>query len=84
MTALDTRIGYPTEHLAAGSDEEILHPMYATGIGLIIKGYEDALENEMEVATLVGGESQIQSKRWWTRMLVKAQDWFVEGQEDFK
>ena len=38
-TGMDTRIGYPTEHLANGA-EDITSPMYSTGVGLILKGFE--------------------------------------------
>jgi len=40
MTGMDTRIGYPNEHLASNFSEEMAHPIYATGIGLVIKGLE--------------------------------------------
>lgn len=40
LTGMDTRIGYPNEHLAKGSDE-LKSPMYATGVGLVIKGFAD-------------------------------------------
>lgn len=40
-TGLSARIGYPTEYLARDTKEEIKNPMYATGIGLIIKGIEE-------------------------------------------
>jgi cell division protein FtsA len=36
---LNARIGFPNEHLAAGHIEELAKPMYATCIGLILKGY---------------------------------------------
>lgn len=39
MTGMDTRIGYPNEHLAKGADE-IASPMFATSVGLVIKGFE--------------------------------------------
>lgn len=39
MTGMDTRIGYPTEHLATGA-EEVTSPSFATGVGLILKGFE--------------------------------------------
>lgn len=39
VTGMTTRIGFPTEHLASGA-EEVTSPMYATGVGLILKGYE--------------------------------------------
>ncbi len=38
ITGMDTRIGYPNEHLAPGVPEEMASPMYSTGIGLVIIG----------------------------------------------
>lgn len=38
-TGLDCRIGTPNEHLA-GNDEELKNPLYATGVGLVMKGIE--------------------------------------------
>jgi cell division protein FtsA len=41
LTGMDARIGYPTEHLANTNDLDALaSPMYATGIGLVLKGFE--------------------------------------------
>lgn len=39
VTGMDVRIGYPTEHLA-GDDEDVKNPSFATGVGLILKGFE--------------------------------------------
>jgi cell division protein FtsA len=41
ITGMDTRIGYPNEHLGKGLDE-VKSPMYATGVGLVISGLKDA------------------------------------------
>jgi cell division protein FtsA len=41
VTGLNARIGYPNEHLAPGHIEELAKPMYATCLGLILKGYND-------------------------------------------
>jgi len=38
-TGMDCRIGTPNEHLA-GSNDELKNPMYATGVGLVMKGIE--------------------------------------------
>ena len=38
-TGMDCRIGTPNEHLA-GANDELKNPMYATGIGLVMKGIE--------------------------------------------
>ena len=41
LTGMDARIGYPTEHLANSNDiESLTSPMFATGIGLVLKGFE--------------------------------------------
>ena len=46
VTGLDCRIGYPNEHLAKNEVlpknvyEELQSPMFATGIGLLIKGIQ--------------------------------------------
>jgi len=39
-TAMDVRIGIPNEHLAGNGRSEINQPMYATSVGLIMRGFE--------------------------------------------
>ena len=41
ITGMDTRIGYPNEHLAGGADENISSPIYATAVGLLMKGIQE-------------------------------------------
>jgi cell division protein FtsA len=41
ITGMDTRIGYPNEHLAKSLSGETGSPMHATGIGLVIKGLDN-------------------------------------------
>jgi len=48
VTGLNARIGYPTEHLAAGHIEELAKPTYSTCIGLILKGYSDYEHNRKD------------------------------------
>ncbi len=36
ITGMDTRVGYPNEHLAGDSDSETTSPMYATAVGLVL------------------------------------------------
>ena len=45
ITGMDTRIGYPNEHLAGNSEEDIASPLYATAVGLLM----DALERDREL-----------------------------------
>lgn len=39
MTGMDTRIGFPNEHLAKGA-QDVTSPIFATGVGLVIKGLQ--------------------------------------------
>ncbi|HDZ07062.1 hypothetical protein LCGC14_0473750 [marine sediment metagenome] len=68
ITGMDTRIGYPNEHLAGDSDEEVASPLYATAVGLLMNAIknqeklkltqEEILEEqEQEVEDLVYADS---------------------------
>ncbi len=39
-TAMDVRIGLPNEHLGGAARNEINQPMYATSVGLVMRGFE--------------------------------------------
>jgi len=45
-TGLDTRIGYPNEHLGKSKDDSIKSPMYATSVGLVLVGFRNLDERE--------------------------------------
>ena len=36
ITGMDTRIGYPNEHMAGDSDADVASPLYATAVGLVM------------------------------------------------
>jgi len=43
VTGMDTRIGFPNEHLAnVGFEEELSSPQFATAVGLVLKGMDKA------------------------------------------
>lgn len=45
VTGMPSRIGYPNEHLAGDSDAESTSPVFATAVGLVMKGLEDSYLN---------------------------------------
>jgi cell division protein FtsA len=49
-TGMDTRIGYPNEHLAGDSDAESTSPMYATAVGLVMNSLQ---RNELQQGSKV-------------------------------
>lgn len=92
ITGMDTRIGYPNEHLAGDSDEEIASPLYATAVGLLMnaletKSMEAILEEEIqsEEQVLVGQEhaSAGQPKSMSTRERKSIFDKWSEKLKDF-
>lgn len=53
-TGLDTRIGYPNEHLGKSVIEDVKSPMYATTIGLVLAGFKSLDEREEAYRKRVG------------------------------
>src|SRR6056297_173424 len=45
-TGMDVRIGYPSEFLMNDNNSEVNDPMFATSVGLILKGYEHIEKNK--------------------------------------
>lgn len=45
ITGMDTRIGYPNEHLAGDSDSETASPLYATAVGLVMNALRRQQKN---------------------------------------
>lgn len=79
ITGMDTRIGYPNEHLAPGVPEEMASPMYSTGIGLVIIGlqrYEKEISRGPEKPEKA--EKPIKEKKQTKSFLDKIKKFFEE------
>ena len=81
VTGKETRIGYPNEHLGSESKDEVVSPMYATGVGLVLKGFEHA-DYAKTPATAIEldneAENTIETDRDTVGVLDKIKDWFTE------
>jgi cell division protein FtsA len=62
MTGMDTRIGYPNEHLANEVPDEMAMPMFATGIGLVIVGLT-RFEKEIDRIEHIGPKSKKEKRK---------------------
>ena len=85
VTGMDARIGYPTEHLANTNNDSIKSPMFSTGIGLVLKGFEDLEkhENEKEVPEAAStGAVKTHSEKtrgsFFDSIIQKGKTWFAE------
>jgi cell division protein FtsA len=53
ITGMDTRIGYPNEHLAGDSDEEFSSPLYATAVGLVMNSIENKTQSAVRMEEVI-------------------------------
>ncbi len=85
VTGMDTRIGYPNEHLAK-SNEDVTSPLFSTGIGLVMKGYEEletekTREPKKEVVTTHSKKSR---GSFFDSIFSKTKKLFEEGDDEFQ
>jgi cell division protein FtsA len=89
ITGLDTRVGYPNEHLANSSVIDTLSsPIYATGIGLVIKGFQKLDRNGLTEAEVnnkkknkVKGHSEKTKGGFFEKIISQTREWFEETDE---
>ncbi len=74
ITGMDTRIGYPNEHLAKSLSGETGSPMHATGVGLVIKGFESTETREQHKQA--PGRKSPQRESFLDRIFSKGRDFF--------
>ncbi|MFN5032266.1 MAG: cell division protein FtsA [Flavobacteriia bacterium] len=83
ITGMDTRVGYPTEHLANNNHiENLTSPMYATGIGLVLKGFEALEKNYSTTEAASNGAVKTHSVKnrgsFFDTIVKRGVDWFKE------
>lgn len=81
ITGMDTRIGYPNEHLAKTPSGEIGSPMHATGVGLVIKGFKK-VEYLKKNNKLSHEKSRKQKESFFDRIFSKGKDFFEKDAEN--
>jgi len=78
-TGMDTRIGYPNEHLAKGT-EDVTSPMYATAVGLVMKGIQalDKYKTQTTNTSTVSTHSQKTKGNFFEKIFAKGKQFFEE------
>lgn len=88
MTGLDTRIGYPNEHLGKSKIETIKSPMYATSVGLVLTGFKaiDFREEQYQEATnggyLSGSKKEKKGNNFLASILSKTKSLLMDDFDD--
>jgi len=81
VTGMNSRIGYPNEHLGQSATNEILtSPMFATGVGLVLKGFESNDRQKRSIAA-VKSHSKRTKGSFFDKLLEKGKSWFEEDVE---
>jgi len=81
ITGKETRIGYPNEHLGSESKDVVISPMYATSVGLVVKGFEHAeYTNTSLQSAPLGNEGEPEADAGG--ILDKIKEWFTEENID--
>ncbi len=83
ITGMDARIGYPNEHLSSNTNINVTSPLFATGVGLVAKGFE---QFEKEIAKTSTNSKQTvnirqQSVKNKSGFLDKIKNWFDDNLE---
>ena len=79
VTGLDCRVGYPNEHLhEPPSDTNI--PSFSTGVGLVIRGYEDTQQVESDTKDLLR-KKKAKRNGFMDKFLNNIKTWFEEEQD---
>ena len=82
VTGMDTRIGYPNEHLAKGNAEDLTSPMYATGVGLVIKGFDSLKQKTASNTGDVVNHSDKVKGGFFDKILGVTQKFFEDGENN--
>ena len=59
VTGMDTRVGYPNEHLAGDTDKNVTSPLYATAVGLVMDGLSKIEKNTTENLELDNSNDEV-------------------------
>jgi cell division protein FtsA len=82
VTSLDSRIGYPNVHIAQSIVDEIKSPMYATAVGLVIKGLKNG-EDEVIVEPEPKTVKKKTDSNFFTKIIERSKMW-LNDEEDMK
>mgnify|MGYP001558414740 CR=1 FL=1 len=77
ITGMDTRVGYPTEHLSKGADE-VTSPLYATGVGLVLKGFEKYDKQQRSQKKTIKTHSQKTKGSFFEKFFSRSKNFFEE------
>jgi len=85
MTGMDTRIGYPNEHLGKSKVDAVKSPMYATTVGLVLSGFKaiDIRESWYKEANPKGEKRKMKpGNKFFSNILEKTKGLLIDDFDD--
>lgn len=87
VTGMDTRIGYPNSHLAGSLADKVANPIYSTGIGLVLMGFnkikkEAAQEEETPKETIKGPSAKLKVSGFFDKLLKGGMDFIKDDEHE--
>ncbi len=84
ITGIDTRVGYPNEHLGRAKIEAVKTPMYATSIGLVLAGFRalDDRENKYTQVKETKSVKKSQGGDFFTKILHKTKGLLIDDLDE--
>ena len=85
ITGMDTRVGYPSEHLAGSTIDSVSSPLFATSVGLLMNALEDILieKNESSYQDKIPHLENEQKKDKFSKQRKSILDRFGEKLKEF-
>tara|TARA_B100000768_G_C11284815_1_gene381668 strand:+ start:7330 stop:8586 length:1257 start_codon:yes stop_codon:yes gene_type:complete len=78
ITGMDCRIGYPNEHLYKAPNEDVVKPTYSTGVGLVMKGFDNGTKPSSDELIK---KQQGESRKGAVKFLDNIKAWFENEEE---
>ncbi|MEC9209495.1 MAG: cell division protein FtsA [Bacteroidota bacterium] len=84
VTGKETRIGYPNEYLGPESKDVVVSPMYSTGVGLVLKGFEymEQHPEQFEMGEDFPNDEKEKEVTNESSLMDRISGWFIEENVD--
>ena len=85
ITGMDTRVGYPNEHLAGDSDPQTTSPTFSTSVGLLMNALENApAHDEADLEEEASSEEEVMGNEIDTQLPLGRKSIFEKWTDKFK
>lgn len=81
VTAMETRIGLPNEHISGGMINKVSSPIFSTSIGLMMWGFDNIKDKHNDEIKVVQHSTKKQGS-FWDKLLNKSRQFFDDEETE--